>query len=315
VYRDHLFAARCRQQQLSREGSPEAAPAELVRVYARRVARIWGAAFGLAGLLAMVLHFLFTMSLRTLSIYIAGSWLTAAGAYLVVRLLAPQWIRWRLRRSYATSGDIFFDLGRIDARSPRKFALAAVHRHERLALQLPLVMLSLLAPLSIHLGVAMAFLGVSMNEFGQWILTSAALVGHAHLTLALFSVFHVVRVQRELDAGTRVAGASRGLVALLWTVGASAIPGVVLLCVPPLLVAMTGLLFVPWSFHWVGAAARAERAVLVDLGLTIEPPKPARGCCFRDLRGVDAASQPETVQPETVQPENGPPTADQNLTA
>lgn len=289
MYRDHLFAARCRQQQLSREGSPEAAPAELVRIYARRVARIWGAAFGLAGLLAMVFHAMISMSLGALSVYIVGAWLTMGLVYAVVRLAAPAWLRWRVRRAYATSGDIFFDLGRLDARSPRAFALQAIHRHERLGLQLPLLTVSLLAPLSIHLGVAMAFLGVSMSQFGQWILTSAALVGHAHLTLALFAVFHVVRVQRELDAGTRVAGASRGLVALLWTVGASAIPGVVLLCVPPLLVAMTGLLFVPWSFHWVGAAAQAERAVLVDHGLVVEPPPARRGCCFRETRATAAA--------------------------
>ncbi|PIE17398.1 MAG: hypothetical protein CSA65_09050 [Proteobacteria bacterium] len=304
MYRDHLYAARCRQQQLSREGSSEAAPPELIRVYARRVARIWGASFGLAGLLAMVFHFLVTMNERALSLYIVGAWLAMGVAYLAVRLLAPTLLRWRLRRAYATSGDIFFDLGRLEDQTPRDFALATAHRYERLGFQLPLVALALLAPLSIHLGVALAFLGLSISGFGTWILTSAALVGHAHLTLALFAVFHVVRVQRELDTGTRVTGASRGLIALLWTVGASAIPGVVLLCVPPLLVALTGLLFVPWAFHWVGAAAQAERATLVDLGLVVESPSAsANGSCFRELRSCGLVGEREASAP------------DQNLTA
>ena len=86
-----------------------------------------------------------------------------------------------------------------------------------------------------------------------------------------------------------------GLILLIWgadrfVLGAAA--GARNLGVPPLLVAMTGLLFVPWAFHWVGAAARAERAVLVDHGLVVEPPKPARGCCFREIDARAATSEP-----------------------
>lgn len=224
----------------------------------------------------MAIHALITMGWRGLTTYLVIAWVGMGGTYLLVRWLAQPWLRWRLRRAYTTSGDIFFDLGRLDAQRPQLFLVERVHRLERAALQLPVLIVSLLAPLTIHLLIALVFLGVRLADFGQWMMTTAVLVGHAHLILALFAIFHVVRVQRELDAGTRVSGGSRGLVALLWTVGASAVPGVVLLCIPPLLVAMTGLLFVPWMFHWVGHTALVERMVLVEQGLEACPPRAPR---------------------------------------
>jgi hypothetical protein len=52
------------------------------------------------------------------------------------------------------------------------------------------------------------------------------------------------------------------LLALLWTVAISTVPGAMLLFVPPLLVAATGALFVPWVFHWAARRAYVERAIL-----------------------------------------------------
>ena len=270
MYRNHIVAARYRQKDLSREGGIDTLAPEIRRVGARRLARIWSAGVALASLVAMLFHFAFTIHLETLSAYVVGAWVGGGLAYVVVRLVAPWWLGRRVRRAYATTGDIFFDMGRFEAQHPRDYVLGRAHRLERLSFQLPLVALALVAPLSIHFVVGMLFFDVSFAGFGNWILTSAALVGHAHLILALFGVFHVVRVQRELDAGVHVSGASRGMVALVWTVGASAIPGLVLLCIPPLLVALTGLLFVPWAFQWVSSAALIERTALVEAGLRVD---------------------------------------------
>lgn len=268
VYRDHLVAARYRQQQIAREHGPTVVPEALCEIYARRVGRIAAGVAALGGLLAMAAHFVFTLEYRQIAIYLPIAWGAAALAYLVGRCLGGPLLRRRVEREYATSGDIFVDLGRLDARRPREFMLDQVHQHERLGLQVPLLAAALLAPLSLHLLVGVLWLGVPISSFGQWIITSAVLVGHAHITLALFALFHGARLQQELDRGLEVPGASRGGVALLWTIGASAVPGLVLLCVPPILVAITGLVFVPWLFHWASKTARFERATLAVHGLS-----------------------------------------------
>jgi hypothetical protein len=278
VYRDHLIAAQLRQQHIGLEVDHQALPNAVLRVHARRAARVWASALGLGTLVAMVVHFLLTASFQALGIYLLASWALTGIVYATVRIGAGHMLKRHVQHRYATSGDIFYDLGRLDDQLPLSYLLNRVQRLERLSLQLPLLLVSLAAPLTLHLLVSLTFLQVSLSEFGQWILTSAVLVGHAHLTLALFAVFHASRVQRELDRGDRVVGASRGLVALAWTVGSSAIPGVVLLCIPPLLVAVTGMMFVPWSFHWAAATGARERAVLDFHGLLEEYGPGNAGC-------------------------------------
>ncbi|MBW2733188.1 MAG: hypothetical protein JRH20_12415 [Deltaproteobacteria bacterium] len=266
MYRDHLVAARYRQQQIAQELGATAVPASLAHIYSRRVGRIAAGVAALGALLAMAIHFLFTLDHREIALYLPIAWGAAALAYGIGRWVGGALLRRRVAREYATSGDIFIDLGRLDALKPQQFMLAHVHQHERLALQVPLLAAALLTPLSLHLLIGVLWLGVSVSTFGQWIITSMVLVGHAHITLALFALFHAARVQRELDQGVKVSGASRGGVALLWTVGASAVPGIVMLCVPPILVAITGLVFVPWLFHWASRTAHSERAVLMAHG-------------------------------------------------
>lgn len=277
MYRDHLYAARCRKQELARELQLEVPP-ELGRIFARRQARIAAGCTAIAAFLAMVVHFVLVGSLG-LSFYLLGAWGVAAVIYITVRLAAPHWLARQVRRLYgARDGDIFDELSQIESNLPRQFMLDRVHRLENRSLRVPMVAVALVAPLSIHLLVALGLLSVSLYSFSHWIVTSLILVGHAHLTLAVFAAVHAGRLQGELDQGRRspseripLNGAPRGLVALLWTVGASAIPGVVLLCIPPLLVALTGLLFVPWIFHWASQRAVSERKQLIDLGLDPAP--------------------------------------------
>ena len=87
-------------------------------------------------------------------------------------------------------------------------------------------------------------------------------MGHAHAALAICAARHATLIQRELDRGAPVEGLSRGLWAVLWSAAAAALPGAALLFVPPLLVAVTGLVLVPFTFGWAARAAVMERALI-----------------------------------------------------
>jgi hypothetical protein len=90
-------------------------------------------------------------------------------------------------------------------------------------------------------------------------LMSMALVGAAHLTVAIFSARHVILVQRELDAGKIPVGAKRGWVAMGLSVAAGCVPGALLIGIPPLIVAATGTVYLPLLFSQVARRMAHER--------------------------------------------------------
>jgi len=265
VYKDSYFAAQCRRADLLRELHP--LPAQLERLYAVRQARIFAGVTGIAGFLALVTEIL--ASGERTSVMLVGTWLAMGLAFGVGRVLGGRRLRRALRRILVSSEDPFIDLARLDGGGPLEVAVRRIHRLETASFALPMAAFTLLTPLFVHLVVGAGLLGVGLKNFNAWVLISLLLVGHAHLTLLILSVMHVLRIRSELDRGVSVVGASRGFWALLWTVAASSIPGAVLLCIPPILVALTGLLFVPWMFHWVGTRARQERFLLEDHGLAV----------------------------------------------
>jgi hypothetical protein len=260
MYKDHLIAARYRRDGLVREYSGAPVPAHLLTLYAVRQARRWAGVAGIAGFLALVLELF--LGARHSSTILMLSWGLVLAVFVAVRVLA----RWRMGRLLAgeltPSADVFADLTRLDRGTPQDALRQRVSRLEISSLVLPVAAATLLLPLTLHLLVGSSLLNVYLSDFNAWILLSLVLVGHAHLTLLVFSVLHVSRVCRELDLGDQVGGAGRGLWALLWTITASAIPGAIFLFIPPLLVALTGLTFVPWMFFWVARRARSERLLL-----------------------------------------------------
>ena len=267
MYRDYLIAARHRQRQLNRDSKTLGVPSTVIRIYAKRVGRIAAGAAGLGTIGAMSMVFLVTGNHRALAAFFVAAWVAMGLAYLMGRTLGAFKLKRLLQTAFGSSGDLFFDLARLDRGRPEAVAFYHAQALERPSLQLPLLALSLLAPLSIHMLVGVVIFGTTLGGFGEWIVTSAVLVGHAHITLGLFSLYHVVYLQRELDGEQLSSGTSRGLVALMWTVAASAIPGVVLICIPPLLVGLTGLVFVPWMFGWSSSRAVLERIALSECGV------------------------------------------------
>lgn len=102
---------------------------------------------------------------------------------------------------------------------------------------LPVFAIAVILPLTLHLLVALAF-GTSAAGFDDWVRWSLGITGLAH---AGFTVMCVLRVRQLLhDEKAMTPGAIYG-----YTVAISCLPFIVLLGLPPVLVAITGLPILP----------------------------------------------------------------------
>lgn len=160
----------------------------------------------------------------------------------------------------APSGDSARDRAALEAHEPRatlNARIAKLMSARRASLNVPLVAASLLGPLALHFPIAAAF-GVPAAAFGEWIGMSTLIVGLAHLTLAGLSLRYVHRLLDAQDHDARLSFHREWGFALGMVVVAGCLPGLILLAVPPALVALTGLPLVPAMFFWAEAAARDE---------------------------------------------------------
>jgi hypothetical protein len=258
-YRDHAWPTRLRLA--ARLAAMRRAVGELagarVDLAARRLARIVAGTAGVALALAMF----GTTALRaTREADLPLVFLGAAGplallAYAAGRLLGPSWIRRALcadlvvaRRSPRDQLAHLEELG-----SPRALLGAKVAELEPWSIALPMMALSLLAPLTLHALVA-AVAGW-MDDYTIWIAASAAIVGHAHLVLAIACAHFAFRMKDRDPA----EDPRRGWVVWAIAIAVSAVPGVVFLAIPPALTAVTGLIFIPAMFGWARRTVAAER--------------------------------------------------------
>jgi hypothetical protein len=206
---------------------------------------------------------------------LVGTWLVAGGAYVLARLFG---MVLRRPRNPSPTGSILDDI--------RTFAAAVAARREGrslgvLSVVLPAIAVSLLMPLTLHLAVWALFRGDRSYEepagarewftrmatgFDEWIAMSLMIVGHAHLVLAALLARFAYRVARTplAELGNEQ---SRGFKALFWTAGVAAVPGIILFAIPPLLVAVTGIVFVPFLWTGIRGIALRERTVLQLAGV------------------------------------------------
>lgn len=262
MYKDHLFAARCRLETLISSRGIEPVPDELERLLAVRLARTWAGASGVLGFAILVLGLFFGGGYS--AEILVGSWGLMGVVFWFGLMVHRRRTAAQVERML--HGSRVFDLlALLDAGGPRELLGRRARRMEHASLVLPVIAFSLLVPLTLHLVVGATLLDLNLAEFNYWVLLSLILVGHAHLTLLILSVVHVTRVRRELDIGLRCEGVAHGFWALVWTITASAIPGAIFLFVPPVLVGLTGLVFVPWMFLWVARRAQAERRLMARL--------------------------------------------------
>jgi hypothetical protein len=241
----------------------------LCRAYERRVARTAAGLVGLIGGVAMFGDALRLMienstvnpsSSGELTVLLVGAWALALPTYFVAQVVART--RWRRLGVSAIdrTGDAAKDLAELELRVPRVAALRRAAARERWSIALPMVALSLLTPLTLHLLVACAF-GLAPS-YGQWIAISVALVGHAHVALAVTCWMWAKRVAatptEELIAG-KPRGWGKSLAAAFVC---GLVPGVVLLAVPPALVIITGLVFIPAMYSAMHHQVTSERAAI-----------------------------------------------------
>jgi hypothetical protein len=272
AYRDPLERARETLAELTdslRQSLPAARERE--RVVMRRAARVVFGGVGIGGALSTVAAAIANSLSSELARFVITdvlimTWVAAGGAYLLARLLGVVGLR---TKNPTWTGSLFEDI--------RRFAAVQAGRRDGrflgvLSLVLPAVAISLLTPLTLHLGFeALTNQGsadVLFRRFDEWIVMSMIVVGHAHVALAALAGrfgFQVARMPLEQLA----VDETRGFKALLWTILVSAVPGIVLFAIPPLLVAVTGVAFVPFLFIATRRIALAERTALSEAGIEI----------------------------------------------
>jgi hypothetical protein len=194
-----------------------------------------------------------------------GTWPAALVAGVVGVVVARLSTSVLLDAPVTISGDPAKDLARLEADDPLCNLRRLASRWEFASAALPLAALSLAAPLTIHWFVAellgIGTLGPTAREFGKWIAMSALIVGHAHLALLLMAVRWAWTLRTCETLALRSAG-SRWVRALLCAVGVAAVPGIVLLAIPPVLVALTGLVFIPAMYALTARRVERERLAL-----------------------------------------------------
>ncbi len=262
TYRDPRFLSRLRFEELLDDVERERPLREVVtRIGAARAARM---AFGIVALAGAAFVVEAAIAGRgtdgsgALSELLLASWAAAIVAWLLARVIAPRVVR-RTLAYPAPTGDVDVDVARLEGRpllpSPTRWAWAGA--------ALPMAAVSLLAPLTLHLAFWALFVRSTaemLGEFDPWIVYGLALVGQAHVVLALYACRHAQRLlEAPLGHVDEIGGAWR---ALGVTVFASAFPGVVIFSVPPLLTAVTGALFVPALFSAMKRVVIAERREL-----------------------------------------------------
>jgi hypothetical protein len=139
------------------------------------------------------------------------------------------------------------------ARAPDRDELAVP------GLVVPAVGIALLGPLSVHALVCLATCGEweVARRFHEWVALSVVFSASAHLAFAVLSVKRARALLRERPA------MSAGKV-WCWTTGVACVP-YVLVVIPPIVVGLTGLVFLPWLARMKVIVDR-ERAELERVG-------------------------------------------------
>jgi hypothetical protein len=199
------------------------------------------------------------------SALLVAAWPAGIVATLLARAVARGILSGWADEPVRLTGDLAKDLARLDADEPLAVMRRTAERWERPAAAWPLAALSLVTPLTIHLVVDwIPNMGrdVLLQDFGTWIALSVVLVGHSHLAVLVGAV-RWARSLRERPTELLTTGLARSWgVTLLVAAGLACLPGIVLLGIPPILVALTGLLFIPAMYVVTARCIQRERFAL-----------------------------------------------------
>lgn len=251
-------------------------------IYSRRVARaVAGGVAAIGGVATLIGgaircldgRSLFGTDVRAgdgrLTALLVGSIAAGALAYVPARRLARRAFDVSMRRSLSLSGNARIDLVRVERAQPRRLAGELIARNEASSAALPLVAAALLAPLALHfmLWFLAALNGAwpRIGAFDAWIAMSAPIAGLAHVVLGLLAALFGMRLPGKSTADLRVKPAQEGWFALGITCVAGMMPGALLILIPPILIGVTGLVFIPASFYLMNRAILREREAVEAL--------------------------------------------------
>lgn len=198
----------------------------------------------------------------------------------------------------AMTGRLEDDLAAVEAAAPRKRIAAKLEALRFHSVALPLLALSFLLPLTLHFPFALVGFDATFANYAKWIQISSVVVGLAHVVLAVASWFFARKIggRTTEDLGT-IHVHKEWAKALLAAVVGSAIPGALLLLVPPILAAITGIAFIPFMFVWAYRRMVSEQGMIeATLGDATAAPVTTEGTAttaFREL--VDDAIQQRDV--------------------
>jgi hypothetical protein len=255
---------RVREQQAREWPAREAAR----RVAARRIARAVGgaaaflfgtAAFGCAIAACASGSWSGQRLSGLLTPLLLSAWPAALVAWAVTRLSAGAAIARRVHAPIRLTGVAGDDLLRLQSEDSLAAARTLAARWERAGAALPLAALSIVAPLSLHFLVWCLLDPRPLESFGSWIGISVVVVGHAHVALCVCAVLWARALSRRETIALGDGLRRSWVKALLTTVGVASLPGLLLVGIPPLLVAVTGLVFVPAMYAATVRCMRRER--------------------------------------------------------
>lgn len=295
---DHIVGLRLAETEDARTELTPLLPG--LRAVARaRLARIVAGAVGVGGALSTFViaawthdqpSGLATHALVASSCALVVSWFFArTGLAAAARLLPVNMPELTL------SGELEADLARIDAADPRAELQRLEHRARRLerpSVALPIAAVTLLFPLFSHWLFTQAIGSDNAQDFAQWIRISLIIVGHAHLALAVCGFLFARRLHGlSLEGLQRLRIHREWLKAWLITIGVSCLPGILLILVPPLLVAVTGIAFTPILWYLLHASIVGERSrfAFASAAAGVELESRARPAPVRALDGAASA--------------------------
>ncbi len=264
AYRDSTEGAAIRYAQLLDSTRADTDIPAVARVFGARAGRVGVGVAGIVGAGALALATLSNAagpsasSKLSLTGILLASWPVMGVAYLLGRAVGAY--RMAGVTTPRRTGDVHGDLARLEQEDPGAEARRVATRLERASIGLPMVAMALLAPLTLHYGVYALF--DKHADFDGWVAMSLVIVGHAHLVLAALYWRFADKASRQSVEEIALAGTRPGWRVLGITVGLSAVPGALLLLIPPVLTAATGVLFNPLLFHWMVSKLVAERRVL-----------------------------------------------------
>jgi hypothetical protein len=261
---EHVIETRLAEVRHARDAISTMLP-ELSAIGRARLARALAGAVGIGGAAGVAVSALVLRD-GTETRLLLGSTIAMFATYLVARIVLRALGSFRPPRDEEPSlvGEMTADLARIDASLPLPRIERRLASLETLGMALPLAAVSLLAPLTIHwLFIQVTSPATTASSFAEWIRISLVIVGHAHLALAAFSIAFAKKIAKSDNEMLRTMSVHREwLKAWVYTMLVSCVPGIILVGIPPVLVALTGVVFIPVMFFVVFERLLIERRTL-----------------------------------------------------